>query len=288
MKKYPKIFALDKEETEGLLDGKLIIQEKIDGGNFRFMFKDDLMIVGSRTQVLDDSNENITAWERVIKYLSEQTKDKKKEGVIFFGEAILRHTLNYDFDKMPAFLGFDVWDIDKEVFLPYKKVVKLFKQYNIELCPFIKEGVWGKDLSEKDLEIPRSKYVDNWAEGIMIKNYKKQIFGKVVSDKFKEENKQIFGGSKKWAKDDAEYFTLSYCTNSRIDKAIFKEIDSGAKLELKLMSVIPKIVYADIWEENWRDISKTNKTVDMKRFRKLVTNRCLNVLKQMITNQNLK
>ena len=287
MKKYPKIFALGKEETEGLLDGELVLQEKIDGGNFRFMFKDGEVIFGSRTQEFE--SDDVEQWKRVINYLKTQVKDKKKkEGVIFFGEAILRHTLNYDFDKMPAFLGFDVWHIKKEEFLPYKKVLKLFKQYDIELCPFIKQGIWNKDLSEKDLEIPRSKYVDNWAEGIMIKNYKKQIFGKVVSDKFKEENRRVFGGGKKHAKDDAEYFTLVYATNSRIDKAVFKEIDSGAKLEMKLMSVIPKIVYADIWEENWREISKSNRSIDMKRFRKLVTNRCLNVLKQMITNQNLK
>ena len=98
MKKYPKVFALDKEETEGLLDGELVIQEKIDGGNFRFMFKDGETIFGSRTQVFDD---DVKQWQRVIKYIKQQTKGKKqKEGVIFFGEAILRHTLNYDFDKM--------------------------------------------------------------------------------------------------------------------------------------------------------------------------------------------
>ncbi|MFW6282299.1 MAG: hypothetical protein ACOC1O_05895, partial [bacterium] len=123
---------------------------------------------------------------------------------------------------------------------------------------------------------------------LMFKNYNKQIFAKLVREKFREENRKVFGGSKKHAKTDEEYFVLKYCTNARIDKIIFKKLDEGKELEMSLMGDLVNEVYADIWEENWREIIFSKKVLDLNKFKKLVSARCLNVLKQMITNNCLK
>lgn len=49
-KKYPKIYQVGHKETQGIFenpDDEIIIQEKVDGANFRFMFKNGKIIVGS-------------------------------------------------------------------------------------------------------------------------------------------------------------------------------------------------------------------------------------------------
>ena len=125
------------------------------------------------------------------------------------------------------------------------------------------------------------------AEGIVLKNYRTQTFTKYVRDRFKEENRKTFGGSKKWATDDSGKIVALYCVNARIDKIIFKLIDEGEDLDLKLMHILPKRVTQDIFEEHWQDVCYSNYSVDFKSIRKKVSTRCFNVLKQMITNNAL-
>lgn len=289
-KKYPKIRQLGHKENDGILDGELCIEEKIDGANFRFMFKDDRIIFGSRTQSIGDSEMEIGGnWKRCVGFVKETVKNSKKQklkGLMFYGENCIKHSYEYDWDKIPPFLGFDIYDLKKEQFIDASKKHLLFKKLGL---PSIESviGVWGKDLSEKDFKIPMSDYADNLAEGIVIKNYKKQIFAKKVSDKFREINKKTFGTSKKWAKDDTEYFVFKYCTNARIDKHIFKAVDDDNELDLKLMSIVPNAVYSDIWEESWEDIAYSKKMIDLNKFKKMVSGRCLAVLKQVMTNTAL-
>ncbi len=140
----------------------------------------------------------------------------------------------------------------------------------------------------KDKYIGKSKYSDNRMEGWVIKNYKKQLMAKLVREKFKEKNKEVFGGGKKYAKTDEEYLVAVYCTNARIDKMIFKLIDEGVRLDMPMMKQLPTRVYKDIWEENWQEITNLRgKVIGFQQFKKKVTGRCLAVLKQVIVNNAL-
>ena len=292
-KKYPKIRQLGHKENDGILDGELCIEEKIDGGNHRFMFKGKRIIFGSRTQQLtsnegEDSNVGKN-FRRCIGFIRETVENSKKQGLkglMFYGENCIKHSCEYDWDKIPPFLGFDVYDLKKEQFIDVSKKHLLFKRLGLPSIESV-VGIWGKDLTEKDFEIPKSQFADNVAEGIVIKNYKKQLFAKIVSDKFREINKKTFGTSKKWAKDDTEYFVFKYCTNARIDKHIFKAVDDGNELDLKLMSIVPNAVYTDIWEENWEEIAHSKKKIDMGKFKSMVSQRCLAVVKMVMINTAL-
>ena len=77
-----------------------------------------------------------------------------------------------------------------------------------------------------------------------------------VRQEFKEKNRGTFGGNKKYATTDDEYFSAVYCTNARIDKCIFKLIDDGKKLGMEMMGDLLNMVYKDIWEENWNETSR--------------------------------
>ena len=125
------------------------------------------------------------------------------------------------------------------------------------------------------------------SEGVVIKNFQKQMMCKIVDDKFKEVNRETFGASKKFANNDSEYFVSVYCTNARIEKIIFKLIDDDNKLGMELMTYLPKQVYTDIWEEEYTEIFKSSLKLDLKNIRRKVASRCLNVLKQVITNNAL-
>ena len=128
------------------------------------------------------------------------------------------------------------------------------------------------------------------AEGVVLKNYNKQLFAKYVRDEFKERNAEAFGGSPKYNKQDDtdnSEFVFKYVTNQRIEKLIFKKLDEGEKLDMKLMGSLIRDTYLDIIEEEWKEILTSNWKLDFKTIRKNIGPRVRAVLGQVITNNGL-
>ena len=60
-KTYNKIKIVGDFDNKGIFDNpedEIVIEEKIDGANFRFMIKGDDIIFGSRTQELTENKEH--------------------------------------------------------------------------------------------------------------------------------------------------------------------------------------------------------------------------------------
>lgn len=311
-KKYTKIKMLGDEENKDIFsnpEDDIVIQEKVDGANFRFYItKEGQVIFGSRTRQLTSNEGEDTNVEknfrRCVKLIREKIEELTKDGgrldeifgFIFYGECMVKHTMNYDWEKIPTFLGFDVYDTTPNKpngYLDYREAKNLYKSMGLEFVPIIKECKAKEITNIDDNFVPESAYAsisaeDRKCEGIVFKNYTKHIFAKYVREKFKEKNKKVFGGGKKFAKTDDEYFVAVYCTNARIDKCIFKLIDEGKKLGMTMMGDLLNMVYKDIWEEHWNEISFSKKKIDLLNLKKLVSRRCLEVLKQAIVNNSLK
>lgn len=300
--KYHKIRELGHEENKEIFlhpDDKILIEEKIDGANFRFMITDDNIVFGSRTQELlpDVDHKFQKNFERCIHHVKELLAKavfkKEHRHKIYYGECCVKHTMNYDWEKMPPFLGFDIKDIKEERYVDYTNRVRFFTDLGLQQVPLVEICTAKEILEINDDRVPESYYAspsskDTKAEGIVFKNYDKQIFAKYVRDVFKEKNAEIFGGSPKFGVGIEATLCLKYCTNARIDKNIFKLLDDDEKLELGLMKLLPNKVFKDIWEEHWEEIILDKKLIiDVGNFKKLVTKRCLSVLKQVVTNNAL-
>ena len=305
-KKYDKIRILGDVENKDIFKDKkdeIIIQEKVDGANFRFYITEKgTIIFGSRSRQLTSNEGEDTNVEknftRCIKFIRDKWEEVRDiaptlSHLIFYGENMIKHTMDYDWEKLPPFLGFDIYDIKKERHLDYKDVKTIFcTNLKMDMVPLIKIGKSKDIIKVDDKFIPESKYAslssqDRQCEGIVFKNYKRQIMAKYVREKFKEKNKKVFGLGKKWAKTDDEYFVAVYCTNARIDKCLFKLIDDGKQLDMTMMGDLLNMVYKDIWEEHWNEISFSKKRIDLLNLKKLVSRRCLEVLKQSIVNESL-
>lgn len=284
--KYPKIKQLGHEDTIKLFlnsEDEIVLEEKIDGSNFRVFIKNGELFFGSRN--LDLSENNYNQWERSVKFIKETLQDKDLsfiEGHILFGEATNPHTLHYDLEKIPPFLGFDILT-PEGTFIKNKN--EIFETLGLPVVPTVKKIKVSEISKVDDSWVPQSQYGDIKAEGIVFKNYERQTFAKYVRSEFKEQNKKVFGGSKKHAEDGTDYLSIKYCTSARIEKHIFKLIDEGHKLEMAMMKDLPKLVTSDMWDECYKDISQERVTVDLHQLRKVISLRCKEVLKQMIQNK---
>jgi len=305
--KYHKIKRLGDDENKDIFlnpDDEIVIEEKVDGANIRILIKDGKIIFGSRTQQLtSDEGEDIKIeknFRRCVDFIREKLKDvdlKPFNNLILIGECMVRHTLNYDWDKIPPFLGFDIYDIKEENYLDLNNVILNYGILNLPIVPII-NICKASELGEiNDDFVPISQYAprenpNQKAEGLVFKNYKRQIFAKYVRDEFKEHNSKVFGGNPKYNKQgdtNNDEIVFKYCTNARIEKCIFKLIDLGEKLEMALMKKLPTMVYNDMMEEEWKEITdpKKRNKIDFYNLNKLITKRCLSVLEQVITNNNL-
>ena len=285
--KYPKIKQLGHEETLNLFldpEDTVIIEEKIDGSNFRIFIKDCQLYFGSRNLTLEENNGQ---WLRCIKYVKQTLDDKdllKLNGHILFGECTNPHTLKYNLEQIPPFLGFDVLTPEGK-FLSHKN--KIFQKLGLPIVPCL-QYIKVKDITNvTDEWVPKSLYSDLQAEGIVFKNYKRQAFAKYVRAEFKEENKKVFGSSPKHS-EDTERISLKYCTMARIEKNIFKLIDEGQKLDMPMMKYLPKKVYDDMVEECYKDILNEKVVLNLHKLRKDISSRCRNVLVQIIKNNAWK
>jgi len=306
-RKYDKIHAIGKEEVKDILAEPLadiVIQEKIDGGNFRFYFtKEGQIIFGSRGQQLTSNegrDDNVAkAFRKVCEYVRKQvyssgiTDFTQFSPYIFYGEACFKHTITYDYANMPPFLGFDVFHREANTFCDYPRVEELFKGFNLELVPLIKICKAVEITKIDDTIVPLQKYAlasaqDKKAEGIVLKRYGQQhMFAKYVRNEFKERNTEAFGGTPKYNKvDDSnnEEFLFKYVTNPRIEKTALKLIDTGKKLDMAMMGDLIRAVYLDICEEEHREILQSNWKLDLKELRRMIAPRCRAVLSQLITN----
>jgi len=295
--KYTKIKQLGDEENKYIFsnpDDIIVIEEKVDGANFRFFIhKDNYLVFGSHGRELSEGEHTEKAWRKCIEFIKSKLNNEsvlinsEYKNKIFYGECMIKHSLDYDWERIPAILMFDILDTITGKFIDNKNAI--FDDLNLPKIPFIKTCFAGKIGNIDDSAVPDSVYTpihaeDKKAEGIVFKNYKTQIFAKYVRAKFKEVNKQAFGGHKKFANNDDELVVATYCTNARIDKCIFKLSDEGMQLSKIMMTKLPMMVWNDIIEENYKDIFNTRYRIDLGEIKKLIAKRCLAVLDQVITN----
>lgn len=300
MKKFRKIKRLGHRSTNGILEeGGLIILEKIDGNNVRVTYDDEheKLLFGSRNVEFKedgvpfdhDSDEIGGQFEDVTDYIHNTIEEEEKlSDITLFGENMVKHTLEYNWDEAPQWLVFAAFDEEEKTWLPWSEVVDIAHDLGFETVPVVdrmdpetfKEAF---DPDDPDDFVPESEYRPGLAEGVVIRNTENDMMAKIRTEEFKE--KHDTDGSKKKPKtpNDTNDLINEYATDGRIRKHIEKlVVDQGEDLEMELMEQLPMNVVEDIFEEEYEEIVRTNKTINFKDFRSGVADRCVTLLKKRI------
>ncbi|USZ67874.1 RNA ligase family protein [Halorussus salilacus] len=175
MKQYPEIPRA--EEAPDLFEGgHLWLQEKIDGAHLRFQLRESgLLRFGDRTRVFGE--EVPGPYRHAARHVRENLDRaalreavSEPEGFVFFGEATHAHRIEYDWDRMPSFLGFDVWSARKEAFLPPDAVEKIHRRLGLHPVDTFEKEVRATDFDPGSYEIPTSEWYDGPAAGVVVRN----------------------------------------------------------------------------------------------------------------------
>lgn len=300
-KKYIDIERLGHEDNKDLFtfqEDTIFCEEKVDGGNFSMWLESDGIHFGSRNRdlTLENDTKMFAGFQTWLREHLSKIKEVLNPNYIYYMECMATHTIKYN--NPPMFIGFDIRhkrsnnSEDVGLFLGREAREQEFNRLQIENVPLIWRGTVRelKELNIREL-IPKSKYFDGYAEGIVLKNLCRkhphgnhQLYAKVVRDEFKEDNRAVFGNVRNKMSDTSKIIE-EFCTDARIRKAVLHFVDEGDVLELKLMAKVPHYVIKDIMKEEILTIIDKYKFIDLKEMKSKIPKICLRVINEMISIQ---
>lgn len=303
--KYAEIDRLGHDENYGIFsepEDVIVIEEKIDGGNAQFRLWEGDVIFGTRNNHFRtgqvDSPQckqfGVNAqWIREKLFgdgvgAEKTANDLLNPDYVYFGEWCKKHTINYRWETMPAFIGFDIMNLVSRVYLPHSAMVEEFERLRLPTAPLLlKAKISEVDITRLENFIGKSAYYDGTMEGVVIKNYLRknvfgrQMFAKLVTQTFKEANMAAFGGRGGVHKvdDDTVKFMDTFYSEARIRKAIYRLVEEGGlALDRSLMNSLPRAVIEDIMKEEAWTIMKHFDNLNFGLLKKSAPKLCLRVL----------
>jgi len=281
MKKYPKIKRIGDSENNGILEqGHLYVQEKLDGANFRFTYnqEEERLVFGSRNVEYWNEKDIDSAFEHAVEYVRQKSTPENVGSIsnlVFFGESMHPHTLDYDWENTPSFIGFDVYDEENSEFLLPSEAELAFNLLGLKTAPVVYDGI----AEDYNPEVPESDYRNGLAEGVVIKNTKTGQKAKLRSKEFKEKHiSQSVTDPDEYQPDDSIILARQFTTEARVLKMIHKYEDSGRDIEMSIMEDLWHDVFEDIIEEEFDTIFLGNYQIDTKDFRSEVASLTADVL----------
>lgn len=136
LRKYNKLFTSGEE---------IIVTEKIHGENARFLYKDDILHLGTHVRWIQDDGKN--TWSSASAKLDLNNKLSKYPNFIFFGE-LYGHVGSFPYDQpkgQHSVIFFDIFDIANGVFMNYDSIVPIFDELELKSVPVLYRGGWDEE-----------------------------------------------------------------------------------------------------------------------------------------------
>ena len=274
--RYQHVERLGNEEVSGLLDGEVIIQEKIDGSNLTVAYdvENDDVIICSRGRCLYSKDSGvIDAFRGAVTYVLEHpgilpmlrgVSEENYEQWILRGEWLVKHTLLYDKE---AYGKFYVFDVQSQLeygaqYVPIDDYQVKLQHYAVEFLPELARLTNPTPEQIIPFSIGKSAYGPNDREGIVVKRYDfrnmygRTTWGKMVTADFKQKHKLNGGANRKDGPETrfASFFVCQTIVLKEIEKI---KDDHEGFIHIKSMpEVMGRVWHALFHEELWNFIKK--------------------------------
>ena len=120
----------------------IVVQEKIDGANFSICYDEetDTVAAFSRKNPLDFKNNLRGAYEWSQKLDKDLVKEVLGNNKVLFGEWLVPHTIVYPKERYHNAYFYDVYDLEKEGYLPQNEVKDIVERLNLIYVPVFYDG----------------------------------------------------------------------------------------------------------------------------------------------------
>lgn len=229
----PKVYSLGHRHTQGILEGEIRIQEKIDGSQFSFCFTSgDVPMLECRSKGTVMLSGNPGMFKQAVDSVQQMAENGQlPSGYVFHCEYLAKpkhNVLTYACIPAGHLVLFDVRNAAGE-YLP-DEVNTWATVLGIQPVPTLYKGSEGASVEFSNIMLGQSILGGTQMEGIVIKNYAKPhpesesgfapMTAKVVSDKFKEKHTNKMPSPKAKQNEFVPGIVARYRTEARWLKAI--------------------------------------------------------------------
>lgn len=227
---YPKVFNLGHPNISELLNGIVLVEEKIDGSQISFMFNGKELHARSKGKIIVLGAEDKMFTKAIDAILDTHDKHGLRDNWIYRGEYLEKPKHNtMVYNRIPKH-HIVIYDIERknQDFLPTDLKLEECNRLDLECVPSFYQND-GKHLTEEDLKSclnSISMLGNTKIEGLVIKNYarfgedKKVLMGKYVCEEFKELNRKNWKENNPGQNDIISKLGGEHKTEARWNKAI--------------------------------------------------------------------
>lgn len=298
IKKYTDVIRYGKSSTNGVLnEGDIIsISEKIDGANSSFRYDiDNPMGVTcySRNTVLDESNRLRGFYDWMLNDIV-PLKNELNKNYIYYGEWNCSHKVIYKEEYKNKFYLFSIWDDDIKEYLDDSIVINEANRLGLTTVPYL---YIGKYISFEHLMsfigMSELTEIPNTGEGIVVKNvsykdsHNRQMFVKLVSEKFAEVQKQKKPKNPNVNSKEIE-MVKSVMTKARVGKIIHKLVDEGLLKEdfsIEDMGIILRNMGSKVYDDIIKEEKDMFKDYEESLIKRIVGKNLPNVIKEVLKEE---
>jgi len=279
--KYQHVERLGGAEIEGILDGDVIVQNKLDGANLSVTKR----IIGTRNNIISIDGIPDKGFQGAIEYVLAHDGIRRLfescPDWILRGEWAIRHTIHYPAETTHNFYVFDV-QLPDDSYVHPDDYIPFLEHHGIRYIKVLAR------LTNPSLDqlVELSKGPDEFGasqkEGIVMKNYAyvnkfgRKTWAKIVNEDFKVQNKLTFQVTKN---DPVELHFAALATEQFVYKTINKiamgDEAGGRVLTIRDMLEVLGRVWHDLFQEELWDFIRKNhvKAFDFHSSRKMVETR---------------
>lgn len=259
------IFSLGHRAVADLFTVPVQVQEKVDGSFFAFgLFPEyrgeELKVRSKGAVMIADAPPAMfkKACDAVI-----ARKDLLKEGWQYRGETLAKpkhNSLSYDRTPKDNIILFDILT-DEETYLPYEELCAEADRLGLEVVPQVFSGIV-QNAEQLRVYLDRTSILGGQKiEGVVVKPLtplyapdKKMLFGKFVSEAFKEVHRKAWGESNPGPKDVILTLGEAYANPARYQKALVHlreagEIEGSPRDIGKLVRAVPEDIRKECEDE---------------------------------------
>ena len=299
IKKYTDVVRYGKSSTQGVIqEGDIIsITEKIDGANASFCIDNENALgvsCYSRNNLLIEENRLRGYYDWILDNIV-PIKEELNPNYRYFGEWLVKHKVIYKEENYYKFYLFSIWDDEKQMYLSDEIVRSEAQRLGLLTVQYF---YYGKYVSFEHLMsfVGKSELTEesNTGEGIVVKNvsyfdnYGRQVFVKLVSDKFREVQQQ-----KKPKNPNVDLKVIetikSVLTKARVSKLIHKLVDEGLLHEdfsVKDIGLILKLLGDKPYEDIMKEEGYLFKGYNEKLLKAIIRQRIPLIIKGALKDEN--
>ena len=188
---YQHVERLGTDETDGLLNGWVEVQPKLDGVNLTVAYDQERgLVVASRTQVVSIGGNPPVGFKGAVEYVMAHdgiTTYCQDTGAILRGEWLVKHGTSYDKEALNRFYVFDV-EMGGNYYLPYDTYAPELAALRVAYVPRLAR-LHCPTLEDVATLLPGGELGAPQREGIVCKRYGfvnqygRTVWGKLVVEK---------------------------------------------------------------------------------------------------------